>query len=115
MPFWNALRIIPVAVEANWITATDLGGDVDGLGVSVPVYTEADPAPRTETHKVGNSRMNAAQLAFLQGLGVDLDGYVQFSGALTGCLVKIWDATPPVNSPQAGMLAQNGLTLSDDE
>jgi hypothetical protein len=113
-PFWNCLRIILIAAEADWVSATALGGDVDGLGVSVPVFTESDPPTRNATHKMANGRLNAAQLADLQGRGVDLNGYVQFSGALAGCLVKLWDATPPATSPLSGMLSENGLTTNPD-
>lgn len=113
MPFWNALRIIPLALEADWITATALGGDADGLGVSSPIYNAADPTPRTATHKAGNGTLNSAQMAYLQGLGNDVNGYVQMPANLEGCLVKLWDRQSETN-PYTGMLADNGLTTSQD-
>jgi hypothetical protein len=113
MPFWNVVRIIPTALEADWIAATALGGDADGLGVSSPVYTLADPSPRTATHKAGNGTLNASQLAYLNGLGTDVNGYVQMPVGLDGCLVKIWDRQSQSN-PYSQMLTENGLTLSQN-
>jgi hypothetical protein len=116
MPFWNVVRIIPNALEADWTAATALGGDVDGLGVTTPIFTESDPTPRTATHKAGNGTLNAAQLAYLNGLGVDVNGYVQMPTSpvdLTGCLVKVWDRALGVGaSPYPSMLSENGLTTS---
>jgi hypothetical protein len=111
MPFWNVVRIIPTALEADWITATALGGDADGLGVSSSVYTLSDPTPRTATHKAGNGTLNAAQLAYLNGLGNDVNGYVQMPVGLEGCLVKVWDRQSQAN-PYNGMLTDNGLTTN---
>lgn len=111
MPFWNVVRIIPTALEADWISATALGGDADGLGVSSAVYTLADTPPRTATHKAGNGTLNAAQLAYLNGLGTDVNGYVQMPANLEGCLVKVWDRQSQAN-PYNGMLTDNGLTTN---
>jgi hypothetical protein len=112
MPYWNVVRIIPLALEAAWGTATALGGDSDGLGVSSSIYTEADPTPRTATHHAGNSALNAAQLAYLEGLGNDVNGYVQMPTELDGCLVKVWDRSlGAATNPYNAMLSENGLTI----
>lgn len=111
MPYWNVVRIIPLALLTDWQAATALGGDADGLNATSNVYTEADPTPRTATHKAGNSAPNAAQLAYLDGLGTDVNGYVQMPVGLEGCLVKVWDRQVQA-SPYAGMLDDNDLTTN---
>lgn len=117
MPKW-VMRVIPTALEADWRAATNQGGDVDGLGVSTPIYTEADPTPRTATHLVGNAAPNASQLAYLQGLGDDANGYVQMPTSpvdLTGCLVKVYERSTTLPTDVLnGILADHGLTTQEN-
>ena len=116
MAFWNVVRIVPVALEAAWGTATAVGGDADGLAASSYVYTEADATPRTATHHAGNGSLNAAQLALLQGAGEDGNGYIQVDNidpGLAGVLCKVWDRSLGAgNNPYSSMLSENGLTTS---
>lgn len=122
MPVWNVVRIVPVGLEATWISVTVVGGDADGLGISSSVYTEADTPPRTATHKAGNGTLNASQLAQLQAAGVDANGYIQV-GNLDASFVdgsgnplilsKLWDRSLGLGAnPYSAMLAENGLTTN---
>lgn len=126
MPFWNVARVIPVAFLAAppgtdpnplgaWQIATaDSSFDPDGLGATTPVYEISEPTPRTNiTHRLGNGAPTAAQLALLNGWGVDANGYSIPPAGLEGCLAKVYDrqlVTP--GSVGAQMLSENGLTTS---
>jgi hypothetical protein len=112
MPVWNIARIVPVGKMTAWQTATALGGDADGLGATGNVYESSEPIPRTNiTHKAGNGAPNAAQLAFLEGLGTDVNGFYIMPMDLDGVIAAKWDrALGPSASPYPLMLSSNGLT-----
>ena len=125
MPYWNILRIVPVALLAApagtdpnplgvWQLETADTLDPDGLGATTAVYDISEATPRsTITHRLGNAAPTAAQLALVNGWGTDVNGDALVPANCAGTLCRVWDRSLGASTnPGAAMLASAGLTTS---
>lgn len=106
----HVMCIAPVALVSAVQSATTFPGE-PGILCDVPLYTAADPIPRTETHRIRSGPVKAQQRAQLDAatVGGEIDATL-IDPSFVG--VRIVNRPMDLPSPQPALMAEMGLTSS---